>query len=419
MKTKTTDSNTGTYENPKAWGDSAQTGDIFIVGASDKSQDNTVGDYFIAQFDGPSSSHPFPGYGKNDSYWQHAWSTTLIELITESGLEEGAIYANGLNQIGILVFITAEDANGNAVPLSQDVLDRVQPTLQLIDYTSGDALPQGWSFTDQENEFHHLPHAMETASQSSDLGDSEEKSRFKLYLSCSPTPAVTPLTIGAQLTMASGKTAASSRTDPTDHSSVAIETLPPKRYNLTNITVDSNKLGDITLSTENGRITATYRQYASYLKITDAGFYIEKYTVTKGKMASAPWVDQFGLFPMASFYASYIWDPDAAVVFCRAVIGYANNDSNSPIWGQGVLSDGGEKNGVGIYYLLLPEITLGAVNFPPTIFEDTQVSIYDQYGNSDLFTVVFNGGNGLLSVKAGANPSWDPSGTGTFPTIVN
>jgi hypothetical protein len=417
MNTKISDSNAGTYENPKTWGESAQTGDIFIVGANDTNQDNAVGDYFIAQFDGQSSSYPFPGYGKNSDYWQHAWSTTLIELITESGLEEGAIYANGLNQIGILVFITAEDANGNAVPLSQDVLDRVQPTLQLIDYTSGDALPQGWSFTDQENEFHHLPHAMETASQSSDLGDSEEKSRFKLYLSCSPTPAVTPLTIGAQLTMASGKTAASSRTDPIDHSSVAIETLPPKHYDLTNTTVNSNKLNDITLSSENGQNTATYNQYASYLKITDAGFYIEKYTVIKGRMASAPWMDQFG--PFTTFYASYIWDPEAAVVFCRAVIGYSNGDPINPIWGQGVLSDGGERNGVGIYFLLYPGANTGSLENPPTILEDTQISIYDQFGNSDLFTVVFNGKNGLLSLKAGASPSWDPSGTGTFPTISN
>ncbi|VVD73398.1 hypothetical protein PHO31112_00732 [Pandoraea horticolens] len=420
MKIKS-DAKPGTYENPKKWSDMAKIGDIFMADPVYGYPDNAAGDYLIAQFDGTSNGRPFPYYGQDNADWKHAWSTTLIELITEFGLQEGAIYSNGLNQIGILVYITAEDSGGNTVPLSQDVLDRVKPTLQLIDYTTGDALPQGWSFTDQENEFHHLPYAMENASHSSELENAVDKSKFTLYLSCSPTPAITPLTVGTQLTMANGKTAASSLADSIDHSSVVIDTLPPKRYDLTNTTVNSIKLNNITLTSDDGQTTRTFDQYVSYLKIADPGSYIEKYILTKGDMATAPWMDLF-IFYLPYIYSSYIWDPNAAVVLCRAIVGYKYNDDQtvSFTWGQGVLSNGGEKDGVGIYSLLSSESTNNPppIESPPSILKDTQVSIYDQFGNSSLFTVVFNGKNGLLSLQAGAYPSWDPTGTGTFPTLT-
>ena len=44
----------GTYENPKAWGDTAQVGDIFVVSQADANNNNiyAAGDFMIAKFDG-------------------------------------------------------------------------------------------------------------------------------------------------------------------------------------------------------------------------------------------------------------------------------------------------------------------------------------------------------------------------------
>ncbi|VVE51459.1 hypothetical protein PHO31112_04719 [Pandoraea horticolens] len=421
MKRQTSDSNAGTYDNLKKWGDSAQAGDVFIVSATDVGQNGAVGDYFIAQFDGPSSDHPFPDYGENDAYWKHAWSTTLIELITESGLDGGAIYSNGLNQIGILVFITAVDPNKNDVPLSQDVLDRVKSTLQLIDYTSGDALPQGWSFTDQENEFHHLPQAMESAPHSSDPDKSVDKSKFKLYLSCSPTSTVTPLKVGAQLTMANGKTAASSLMDPTDHSFVAIETLPPKRYDLSNTAVDTIRLDDVYVITR-ASWSVPYRQYANYLRVTDYGFYILKYDLTKGVTVSDTWMQMSHdrKIPPTDC-ASYIWNRSPNNQFAFIIVDYKDDDRNDPMWSLVELEYGGRDDVVAIYYLVNAALASGfsySSGDPSPVLADTQITIWDQFGNSSLFTVVSNGKNGLLSLKVGANSSWDPTGTGTFPTLT-
>ncbi|WP_174995919.1 hypothetical protein, partial [Pandoraea horticolens] len=351
--------------------------------------DNAAGDYLIAQFDGTSNGRPFPYYGQDNADWKHAWSKTTIELITESGLDEGAIYANGLNQIGILVFITAVDPNKNDVPLSQDVLDRVKSTLQLIDYTSGDALPQGWSFTDQENEFHHLPQAMESAPHSSDPDKSVDKSKFKLYLSCSPTSTVTPLKVGAQLTMANGKTAASSRLDPTDHSFVAIETFPPKRYDLSNTVVDSIRLDDISV-TGRGAWTVPYRQYANYLRITDAGFHIFKHELTKGVTVSDPWMQMsqnFHNMPPIDC-VSYMWNDYSGNQYTYIIVDYNNDDINNPKWSLVELEYGGRNDTPGIYYLVKAE-SVGGISYPSgdpsPVLADTQITIWDQFGNSSLF----------------------------------
>jgi len=229
------------YDNIKKWGDEYSEGDIIQV-TSDylDSHDTTAveGDFYIAlgNYQSGADYPELPGWGENNQYFKHAWTAlSSLKLVLDNGEASGALYGNGLNKLAVLAVYTPIDDTGVVVPLPTTVRQSMQ--LTLIDYTTGERLPDGWTTTSVADEFYSSPVGPQPVRfQHADDGDFIET----LYISCGRNEPHRRLAIGVQLTLPNGNVITSSAMSDTQlHSKIDLTALDPITYNSDIISVTS------------------------------------------------------------------------------------------------------------------------------------------------------------------------------------
>ncbi|WP_437806036.1 hypothetical protein [Sorangium sp. So ce1078] len=259
------DAAAGTYQNPKKWGDPVNEGDIFVVTQADAN--NAIyadGDFMIAKFNGSCGDNFYPGWGENNDKWDHAWSgLSEFRIVLETGAKSGSIYGNKLNQIGVRVYFTPIDANGNVVPLSAAVLARTGITL--IDFTTTESLPSGWAYSTSPNQFHTLPEGQSAVARFSNYV--QQMSTY--YVSCATDAQSRAITIGSRITLPGGGYALNADQHfnaPAGNfkDSVSLRALTPIFYDSSNTQLDRE-------DTANG---SDWDQDNYYFTITEQGCYV-------------------------------------------------------------------------------------------------------------------------------------------------
>jgi hypothetical protein len=227
------------YDNPKIWGDKVNKGDIFIVRREDAQNNGSYaeGDFYIAQFDGECSVNYYPGWGQDNEKWKHAWTgLSRFELRLENGARSGTMYGNGLNQIGVNVYFTAIDDQGRTVPLSDEVVQRAK--VSLLNYVDERPLPGGWTYTETRNQFHTLPQGQGVAESFSD-----DSPRIKTYyLSCGKDERSRSVSVGSGISLPGGGVVTNSYRN--FNNPVSVTALDPIFYTSSNTRLDREDTAD-------------------------------------------------------------------------------------------------------------------------------------------------------------------------------
>ncbi|VVE33653.1 hypothetical protein PHO31112_03765 [Pandoraea horticolens] len=410
---KTSSSGSGTsYQNPKTWGDEAKVGDIFQLDKNypHLSEALAIGDFYIAGFNGSSNDHLFPDFGRDGDSWKHAWVETSFKAVTEANLSEGKIYGNALNQIGIRIYPTGKDAAGGTVPLSAEVIGKAGKTAALIDYTTGGALPQGWSFTRTRSNDFKLPPQVGDAS--SDTGNANDDTAIiTLYLSCSDAAAIASFSAGVQLTMANGETASDTRQAPHGAMPIQMTAIPAIHYDgpsaAAQILIRSQRLSDVHPPDYEGWID----QYAITVQIKSEQNYIFKMD-TDYAMERSPWTYQFGWLELSgpSAFTSYLWKLDYPKEYSGVRVPWSDGSQFEKV----TLNGNFESNTV--YITCLYVETLHVLERDPVVhWPKSNFTIYDQYGNKGLFSLVRNGKDYTIDILPGDHPAYNDGGSGGWP----
>ncbi|WP_372070877.1 hypothetical protein P7L75_19310 [Tistrella mobilis] len=352
----------GTYENPKVWGNDAQKGDIFVVRPSDADNNHiyAAGDFMIAQFDGSSQGRYYPAWGENNADWQHAWSgLSDFRIVFETGATSGSIYGNGLNQIGVRIYFTPIDVNSTVVPLSPAVLARTSITL--LDYTTAQSLPSGWAYGTSVNQFHTLPEGQNAAARFAQFV--QEVTTY--YVTCATDARSRAITIGSKITLPDGGYALNADqhfSAPAGNfkNSVALRALTPIFYNSSNTRLDRE-------DTANGK---DWDQDNYYFTITEQGCYIIRSDISGAPSGPSNW-SIISKDKHPNWH--YIWQfgPENTAYISQIGINIRYNQ---------------RRNAVCLTRLHSSSYNSGYDNW----YYETRFTIYDQYGNSGLFSAVRN-----------------------------
>ncbi|MFD9823150.1 hypothetical protein [Streptomyces violascens] len=164
-----------------------------------------------------------------------------LSVSIESGIQSADIYANGLNQVGVVVSLTPTDENGNTIYDPIYWPDHVE----LIDYVDGVTKlnwdgDSGWCYTDKENKpYHHIPGAARLPSRTQSKGNGTQTFTFWVYCA----PGVSQKSIAAKITTYSGNVITSAKDSHSGyHSAVTLNPRAAKVYGLDDVIWNSDPL---------------------------------------------------------------------------------------------------------------------------------------------------------------------------------
>jgi len=166
-----------------------------------------------------------------------------VKFDSSAAIRHKALYANGRMQIRVLVLISGEDAQGNAVSLhGHSALE----TLRLIDYNSAAPLTGDWTASSRENHFAHdikggharvSPLVPAAGNRLSD--PSEVVQVFEYWVSSSRSGS---MQIAAEVIL-DGKRYRSNGQDGRD-SSITLEAISPRQYPIANFMLARTRVLD-------------------------------------------------------------------------------------------------------------------------------------------------------------------------------
>lgn len=135
--------------------------------------------------------------------WSRIEGVSTLKLMTESGGGSAQLYKNNAQQAAIVVqFSGYQLVNGIPQEISVS-MDDILPHLQLVDYVTGEALPQesgdGWFWTTQANQFDRLSTGTRLNDPQSRAADS-----LVLYVSCNSSAPESSKSVAVSVTLSDG-----------------------------------------------------------------------------------------------------------------------------------------------------------------------------------------------------------------------
>lgn len=260
------------------------------------------------------------------------------------------IYANGLNQVGIRILFKPLDANNNPVSLDEDSLSKTM--ISLVSYSTGEALPAGWSVSDTPNDFRNQP---EMVYSKAAIDNTDEYYSKIIYLSCSQDAFIETLDIGCKIVTPDGINTFVSWQNGTMKSFVSVRNIEAIIYDDKNTQLTSSVFHNF------------YEQTNYYFRSALAEHYFTTATIDVADGGHPLW-------------ATIEYDTTKIRFFVWSM-SLAENDPNDLIDGYPIVI-----NNVP-HALTLTKIkqTQSAGPYGTTV-SNCHITIYDQYGNSGKFT---------------------------------
>lgn len=230
-------------------------------------------------------------------------SVSKLSIIIASGDETCDIYANGKNQIPVVISVAPTDENGDPIDIGRGHVD---DRLKLIDYITESELDyggdSGWCYTESENSFSAIPGRSGGRAEVS--FDDDGTYLITYYVYCSP--GVSPKSIGIQITTDSGSVIKSSMNGTTYHSKIKLNPRKAVVHKRADVDWDCARTSTGHGSNTPGVSTDAWNYYLS-LKSADNNFV----TFYVNLCFTDPTCD--GLFasripsPHFDFYGGYVW----------------------------------------------------------------------------------------------------------------